>query len=229
MAAKLPLPIPEGIFRLSGAQFLSALAILLVAMPFLNETPNGMLMEGGLLTIVLLSGVAAVGGKRSSFIVAVLLVIPALAFRWVHHFWPALLPIEVPMAAAMMFLGYIAFQLLWFILHTPRVTGEVLCSAAATYLVLAMLWAYGYAIVSHINPAAFAFNGSPAQQSMSRFQALYFSFCTITTVGYGDIAPVSDLARMLSIAESTAGMFFATILIARLVALYTTNPPEEPT
>ena len=78
MAAKLPLPIPEGIFRLSGAQFLSALAILLVAMPFLNETPNGMLMEGGLLTIVLLSGVAAVGGKRSSFIVAVLLVIP----RW---------------------------------------------------------------------------------------------------------------------------------------------------
>jgi hypothetical protein len=50
----------------------------------------------------------------------------------------------------------------------------------------------------------------------------------LTTVGYGDIVPVANVARMLSMAESTTGMFFATVLIARLVALYSRKSPSQP-
>jgi hypothetical protein len=221
---KVRLPTSEGVFRLSGAQFLVALVILLVALPFLDETPNGALMEGILLTLVLLSAVVAVGGRRTSFIAALVLVIPAVGSKWVHHFWPGMLPPEVQPVAAMVFLAYIIAHLLRFILRTPHVTGEVLCSAAATYLLLGMLWAFAYAIVSRINPDAFAFNvKTDSHPVMARFQALYFSFCTLTTVGYGDIAPVSNVARVLAMAESTTGMFFATIRIARLVALYSSH------
>jgi voltage-gated potassium channel len=150
--------------------------------------------------------------------------------KWVHHFRPELLRPEIQTVAAMVFLAYIIAHLLRFILRTPRVTGEVLCSAAATYLLLAMLWAFAYTLIARMNPDAFAFNVKiDPHPTMARFQALYFSFCTLTTVGYGDIAPVSNLARTLAMAESTTGMFFATILIARLVALYSSNRPDPST
>jgi Ion channel len=227
---KMKLPTSEGIFRLSGAQLLIALTILLVALPFLDETPNGALVEGILMTVVLLSAVAAVGGRRASFIAALVLVIPAVVTKWFDQFRPGLLPSEIHLLAAMVFLIYIIAHLLRFILRTPHVTGEVLCSAAATYLLLAMLWAFAYTILARINPDAFAFNvKADPHPAMARFQALYFSFCTLTTVGYGDIAPVSNVARVLAMAESTTGIFFATILIARLVALYSSNRSDPPT
>jgi hypothetical protein len=58
---------------------------------------------------------------------------------------------------------------------------------------------------------------------MQGFQALYFSFITLNTIGHGDIVPVSKLARMLAIVEAVAGMFYVTLLIARLVSLYSAN------
>jgi Ion channel len=58
---------------------------------------------------------------------------------------------------------------------------------------------------------------------MQGFQALYFSFITLSTIGYGDIVPVSKLARMLAIVEAVTGMFYVTLLIARLVSLYSSN------
>jgi voltage-gated potassium channel Kch len=83
-------------------------------------------------------------------------------------------------------------------------------------------------LAANLNPRAFTFTvGEDPNAVMVRFQALYFSFVTLTTVGYGDVVPMSKAARLLTIAESTAGVFFATIVIARLVALYSTDP-EQP-
>jgi voltage-gated potassium channel len=64
---------------------------------------------------------------------------------------------------------------------------------------------------------------------MTRFNAFYLSFMTLTTVGYGDITPVSKVARMLAIMESMSGTLFIGVLIARLVALHTApSPPGAP-
>ena len=62
---------------------------------------------------------------------------------------------------------------------------------------------------------------------MAGFNAVYFSYITLTTVGYGDIAPVSNVARMLAITESMSGTLFVGVLIARLVSLYSTPSPVE--
>ena len=53
-----------------------------------------------------------------------------------------------------------------------------------------------------------------------RFNSIYFSFATLSTIGYGDISPVAGVARMLAVAEAVVGMFYVTMLIARLVSLY---------
>jgi len=62
---------------------------------------------------------------------------------------------------------------------------------------------------------------------MNGFTGLYFSFITLSTVGYGDIIPVSEVARMLAVVEAMFGMFYVTLLIARLVSLYTSKSPVE--
>jgi hypothetical protein len=63
---------------------------------------------------------------------------------------------------------------------------------------------------------------------MEGFEALYFSFVTLTTVGYGDIIPVSNAARMLAVTEAATGLFFVAVLIARLVSHYSRNEPPPP-
>jgi hypothetical protein len=99
-----------------------------------------------------------------------------------------------------------------------------LCAGIAIYLMMGILWAFAYSLVARLVPGAFAFTITPdPQRSMARFQSLYFSFCTQTTVAYGDILPVANVARMLVMVQATTGMFYVTMLIARLVALYSRN------
>jgi Ion channel len=77
-------------------------------------------------------------------------------------------------------------------------------------------------------PNFFVFTVGPvSSHSMNNFNALYFSFTTLSTVGYGDIIPVSGVARMLAMVEAVFGMFYVTLLIARLVSLYSVNAPLE--
>jgi hypothetical protein len=216
----------EGVFRLSVAQFLVALVLLIVTAPFIEERPNGILLESILLTLVLLSAVIAVGGRRRTFVLAVILVTPAVGSKWLEHFRPELVPHEFTLVTAMVFVAFVIARLFHFILHAPRVTNEVLCAAIATYLMLGILWSFGYVLVANCVPNAFAFTvPADTHREMVGFRSWYFSFSTLTTVGYGDIVPVANAARMLAMTESTTGMFFATVLIARLVALYSTNRP----
>ena len=98
---------------------------------------------------------------------------------------------------------------------------EVLCAATAGYLMLALLWASAYVLVGKLTPGAFAFTTSAAgDQKMQGFTSLYFSVMTLATVGYGDIVPVSNAARMLAMMQAMSGTFYVAVLIARLVSLY---------
>jgi hypothetical protein len=74
--------------RLSVAHFLTALGLLLAALPFLDRLRYGDLIETMLMTLVLLSAVLAVGGRRSTLIIAALLVMPAVVSKWIDHFRP---------------------------------------------------------------------------------------------------------------------------------------------
>jgi len=90
------------------------------------------------------------------------------------------------------------------------------------------LWTVAYWLVAQMNPNAFAFNpAGGTQQTMAGFDALYFSFITLSTVGYGDITPVSKIARWLAAAEAMTGLLYVTVLIARLVSLYSTPKSND--
>jgi hypothetical protein len=121
----------------------------------------------------------------------------------------------------MLLLGFVIAQLLHFILHAPVVTVEVLCASIAAYLMLGLMWTLAYWLVDQLTPGgAFSFNTGRGGHSMDGFSGFYFSFITLSTVGYGDITPVSRMARWLAAMEAITGLLYVAVLIAWLVSLY---------
>jgi hypothetical protein len=108
------------------------------------------------------------------------------------------------------------------------VDANVLCAGVSGFLLIGLLWSPIYLMVARVNPAAFTLPASPTGAStLDGFTALYFSFITLTTVGYGDILPVSRVARMLAAAEAICGLFYMAVLISRLVSVYSSKQPNS--
>jgi voltage-gated potassium channel len=215
-----------GKFRYSAVELLALLALLMLTAPFVEDWRNGDVVEAGLLTLVMMSAVLAVGGQRRTLVIATLLVLPALTAKWIHHLQPEWTSAAIfYMAAAMVFFAYVVANLLQFILRAEHVDGNVLCAGLSGYLMLGLLWVPAYVLVGRLNPAAFVMTaGTDAGAPMDGFHAFYFSFITLCTVGYGDVTPVSKVARMLAVIEAIAGLFYVAVLISRLVAVYSSPP-----
>jgi hypothetical protein len=220
---RFTVPFSEGVRKHSVATFLAVLVVVFVTMPFVQAMPDGRYVEILLVTALLIFAILAVGGRRTSLLAAILLGAPVFVTRWNYHFQQQDRSFSIYIACFLLFLGYIVFHFLRFIIRSPRVTSEVLCAGVATYLLLAMLWAAAYALVSRLAPGSFT--GLPAGQPLLGFDALYFSGITLTTVGYGDITPVSPPARMLAMMEAFTGSMYMAVLVARLVSLYSAPGP----
>lgn len=208
-------------YRFSMVQLLIALAVLLICAPVVEEVEGGHLILSALFSLVLLAAVIAVAGRRRTLIIAVVLGFPAITARWINHFRPDLVHPAVFLVCAMLLLGFVIAQLLHFILHAPVVTVEVLCASIAAYLMLGLMWTLAYWLVDQLTPGgAFSFNTGRGGHSMDGFSGFYFSFITLSTVGYGDITPVSRMARWLAAMEAITGLLYVAVLIAWLVSLY---------
>lgn len=105
------------------------------------------------------------------------------------------------------------------IFRAPVVTLDVIGMALCTYVLLGSLWTLFYLPVHNLDPGAFrdlaTDGGGSATASLT-----YFSYVTLTTLGYGDIVPVSEVARSLAILEALTGTLFLAVLISRLVGAY---------
>ena len=212
--------------RFSNVQLLVALALLFFFFPFVEEVKGGDIIVSLLLSVVLLCAVLAVADRKGVLVIAIALAIPAIAGRWISHFRPDLVPPPVFLTAGLVLIAFVVANLLRFVLRAPSVTIEVLCASISAYLMLGILWTLAYWLVDQLTPGAFAFNTNEGRQSIRGFNAFYFSFVTLSTVGYGDITPVSKVARMLAAMEAITGLLYVAVLIARLVAVYS-SPKSE--
>jgi hypothetical protein len=161
-----------------------------------------MLSHRGVATVIILLGLAAAGASV------------ALGQQW------------SPITASVLNNGgfILAFSALtWVVAHSlyapGRITFHRLQGAVVIYLSLATIFATAFNLVWELVPGAFA-NLPPAVPGPSEFATmLYFSLATLTTTGYGDIAPLNPFARSLANLESVIGPFYLAITVARLVTL----------
>src|SRR5947208_7836689 len=214
--------------RFSTVQLLIALAVFFIWAPFVEEIEGGELIVSGLFSLVLLAGIVAVADRKRVLVIAIVLAIPAIAGRWINHFRPDLAPPAVFLTAGLVLIAFVVANLLRFVLRAPSVNVEVLCASISAYLMLGLMWTMAYWLVDQLTPGgAFSFNTNAGPRSMNGFTGFYFSFITLSTVGYGDITPVSRIARWLAAMEAMTGLLYVAVLIARLVALYSTPKSDD--
>ncbi len=121
---------------------------------------------------------------------------------------------------ACLFFAYVASLVLRDVFLSRTVTAQTIMGAICAYILLGMLWGYLYSLVNALQPGAFSDN-IEGTGLIGRF--VYFSMVTLTTLGYGDITPVSAVARGLAVVQATLGQVYLTVLVARLVGIHLTQ------
>jgi hypothetical protein len=120
-----------------------------------------------------------------------------------------------PVADILLFgvLVYLAALLIKSTVVAGRITLDTVSGGIAAYLLLALAWAVSFHLIDILSPGSFT-----AALSHDFGASLYFSLVTITTLGYGDIAPVASHARIWTVLEAVVGLLYVAVIIARLVA-----------
>jgi len=122
-----------------------------------------------------------------------------------------------------LFLLFVTSSELRSVLKQKEVTGETISMAISVYVLLAFTWAFIYIIIFQIHPGAFgglAMSSGGATEIQPIFPILgYYSLGAVSTIGAGDIVPISLQARYATVAEAITGQFYLAILVARLVGL----------
>jgi len=202
-----------------------ALLALLVALPFLSEVTHGHAILFVVNVIVLLTAVAAVGRSWLSLVIAVILILPALVFRFLalESGLPGYLALSWGFNAV--FYVFILANLLQYVFRRDFMSRDKLYGAVAAYLLVAVFWANLHGVTQYFYPGAYAFGGTPKALDMT--ELIYFSFTALTTAGFGDITPALVQSRYLTVLEMVIGVMYVAILIARLTGVYPVLPKKS--
>jgi len=195
---------------------LVALVILIIVYPFIE----GILVLNVMLTVVLFTALYAVSQHRRQRVAALLLGVPWCISLWIYQWHPDHVALAVTGSAlGALFLGYVTQVLLRHVIQADRVDAEMIYGAIAGYLLLGLVWAMLYAVIETLHPGSFARTATDGD-IRPWSDLLYYSFVTLTTLGYGDVLPLSTRVRSLAILEAITGVFYVAVLVARLVSLH---------
>jgi len=223
------LPLARALLSQRFFVLLAALIGMLLMMPLLEpftDLSPGLAFAATSIAFfsVLFSAIFAVSDSRWTRIGAFIWIGAYVVLRligWVTNSVGVYIAENVVFAA---FLAITVILILKHLFHTRDVTPNMISASLCAYFMLAFLWATLYASVELVDPGAFRFpDGVVAQErsmqstgEMSGY-AVYYSLVTLTTLGYGDITPVSSAARSLSVVEAAIGQIYLAVLVASLV------------
>ena len=198
--------------------FLALLCLMVLVLPSIGFAKGDEALYSDVAaSVTLICGAAIAWSRRLLFCVTSAVVAGSLLLKWDarlfggHAFgtWPDLLELAA--------IAMIIFALLSQIFAVGPVTAMRIQGAIAAYVGFGFLWAHAFAITAKTTPGSFSSGQGAGPFSASDW--FYFSFVTLTTVGYGDIVPRSPSARALAIAEVLTGQLYLAVLLAHLVSM----------
>lgn len=205
------------------------LFVYLVVSPFLTTLPHSRYIFQFVLTLVLLFAVFAVHRKKGIMTLAVTLMALTLVFHWMGVFGVFHYSRQVSHLIMVLYLGTLVYSFFRAIFSTTKVTSGLICATLCLYLIIGLLWGSLFALLEAIAPGSFSGGVLDHASSMpDRLRSfVYFSFITLTTLGYGDITPQTQGAGALCQAEAIVGQFYIAVLVARFVSMYGSEMNKE--
>ena len=202
-----------------------ALAAMMVLRPFIQEVGTRPWVFPVFFTVVLLAGAWAVSPKRYQLIGLALLGLTALITLWADLLSLDFVTDAVSSIAAMLYLGWITIILAMDVFRErERVSADMIYGAINVYLLIGLTFAMAHLAQVILVPGSIG--GLDAHSPVG--DAIYYSFVTLTTLGYGDMSPLTDNARMLASSEAVLGQLFIAVLLAKLVAVHIAGRDKDP-
>lgn len=233
MSATIARPEPIRWRKLFAGQYgplLTSLLVLCIAAPGMTGGP----LKGGLIDVanalIVLTGIfAANPGRRSAAIGVGLMGLVLAVHRTIRlSTSPPLHGLHYALILAI--LTYAMLSILSAVVRDALVTIETIKGAVCVYFLIGLAWVYIYALIDLRFPGSFRIPESAEGRAEGMLlvrrqlpRLLYFSFCTLTTVGYGDIVPLKGYAQTACYLEAVFGQIFLTVLVARLVGMHITH------
>lgn len=201
---------------------LVAQLLLVVIYPLMTGAYLQKLMLSIMFGVVLLSTLWAVAEKRKTFLAMTALGVFSILEQIVAAVAESMAAQMAANLGHALFFLIATFLILGYVLNDEEVTGDKIAAALCVYFFLAMLWSVAYQVLDILQPGAFAVSEFLAESTEAEgFSVyLYFSLVTLTTLGYGDVSPVSALARSLATVQAVVGQIYLTVLVARLIGLH---------
>jgi len=192
-------------------------------MPLLTEWGFGSvseIMQMLLALILLASLISIVEHRLMSVLLAVILVMVVLRFLYFALHFNVMLPTS--QGVQVFFCLMAVVLILRFVMQAKRVDHDVVFAALSVYLLFGLIFGFIYFMVEGLLPGSLVHPGAGnfLEGGIQLGQAIYFSFVTLATLGYGDIIPANDVIRSLAIIQTMCGQVYLVVLVARLVTLY---------
>jgi hypothetical protein len=196
---------------------------LLVLGPILEQFVTIRKLIDVFLTVIALSMLYTITRKKSVFYFGWFLAIIMLLSLWLKYFFSPDVFATVSMMAGVFFTLLVTSQTVQFILSSKTVSREVVYAAMLVYFLLAQLWAMAYTVLDRIDPASFNLPGG--QGDFLLFE--YYSFVTLTTLGYGDITPLTKMAKSFAVLEAVVGQLYLVVVVAGFVGKFVARRSEN--
>ncbi|HJV66936.1 MAG TPA: potassium channel family protein [Geomonas sp.] len=207
-----------------GERGLSALLVLVFIALFLGpiiDWPPVRLITSLLLSLLMVSGVLAMSRRPWIRYCAGALACTAIALRWLTHLFPSTAIYRWSSFFSLLFMVFLTLGTLCKVyLDDKPVTAHRIMGAVAAYLLFGVTWSILYGLLDQVLPGgAFSISSAGVYDPERQERLVFFSFVTLTTVGYGDITPTHDVSRMFAVVEALVGQLYPATLLARLVSL----------
>ena len=201
---------------------LISLLALLLLYPSALHGPYATVFILLLHTITLVAGVYAVSDTRGHIVTALCIAVPQVVLALIGYSIPASHPADTPLhvlesGLLVVFYVFAIRRVLAYALEGHNVTGDRIAAVLSGYLMLGLAWAFLYSLVNRLAPGSFSLADRAEGTGL---ELIYFSFATITTLGYGDITPITPRTRSLALLEAVTGVLYIAVLVSSLIGAY---------
>jgi voltage-gated potassium channel len=190
------------------------LIFLILVYPFMENNNNLNLIFNIVFSLILLSAVYAVSHDVKRFLIGVVLGIPVLIGNW---FFLTTSFAFIDYIFEILFYTYTIWILMDSIFKSKKVTMDLLMGAISVYLLLGILFAAVYSMIEFHSPNSLRFE---EEKEVERSDIFYYSYSTLTTLGYGDVTPINKSIKSIAIIEVIFGQMYIAIMISKLVGIY---------
>ena len=206
--------------------FLVSITLLIIIGPLVKTNVYGKIVFSVIVLFVLISGINSISRDRNHFLVSCLLGLPWIVVSIATTVSGKVHPGFYEALLGAVFFIYVTVLTLSYVLKDQRVTADTLYGAICVYILLGIAWSLFYVLLDSLVPGAFV-SANHVENILHWPDFVYYSFVTLTTLGYGEITPISQTARTFAFLEAVVGQVYLAIIVARLVAMYISHSYDK--